>query len=177
MLLIGAVIIPSQTNAFEDRVYEIHIAGVCIERGREVKKRIVTYTDDQGYFILENVPSGQYALVGVRTGEGSGILIWNDWHLPNEKWISMRHSEIPAFTGSYWAWKPRLGVYNFGYNIFVWGSWNVNRGEIHYYNRARVDGESFVYSKAYHRPYVEEYLLQRYPESGWAPILRQLISR
>lgn len=177
LLLIGAVILETPTQAFADRELEVYIVGEVKESGEAVYRTYTVLPNSEGYFALENMPAGKYTLAGVRLGVNGELLIWNDHHVPNERWILKRHQEIPPYTGRHWDWEPRLDVYNFGYNVFVWVGWSGSTANIHYYNRSRIEEESFGFNRTFTRPLIEEYLLEKFPGSGWASILKQLVSK
>lgn len=174
MLLIGAVIRGSVSSSFKIRrkywPVEVCIMAEIEENGSMVRKLFTVFTDENRYFVLENIPQGKYAIVGVRNNS-STTLIWNDMRIPHERWVMKSGSVLPPVQGDIWPWKAIGQVYNFGYNIWI----NTHSNEMEYYNLAELNGESFGSRRSYTQPRIEEYFIRKYPDSGWVPILRQLL--
>ncbi len=171
MLLIGAVITEGMSAFMKQPLpAEVCITAEIEENGRVIRKSFTVFTDENRYFVLENMPQGKYAIVGVRNSSGTS-LIWNNMRIPNEQWVSMSSSVLPPFQGNIWPWEPIGQVYNFGYNIWV----HTYFGEVEYYNLPVLDGESFGTRRSYTRPCIGEYFIRKYPDSGWVPMLKQLV--
>lgn len=61
------------------------------------------------------------------------------------------------------------GIINFGYLIL-----SIERGfEVN--ERFSLVNESFLSGRVYNRPQIPVYLLDKYPESEWAPFLKKLL--
>jgi hypothetical protein len=176
MLVIGAVIVSSVNEYKPKLVQEIHIVGDVEQEGETVRMGFTVIPDDQGYFALENLPPGQYALKGVTYGlqDVTYALIWHDLKYPTDRWKLVDWSLIPPFTGNVPPTAPNMNVINLGYNIFLTFSDSAG-GEVRQYHRMKIDNESFDTPYNFRNPYIEEYFISRFPQSGWAPILRQII--
>jgi hypothetical protein len=176
MLLIGAVIIEnvgySNLREAYTRDIEVSIMADIEEAGKTVRKAITIFADTDGYFCVENVEPGRYTLKGVRAfTPGGDWTIYNELRMPNERWVIANAAVRYPFTGEYFYFTPVLDVYNFNYNIFS----VLPGGEARYANRTILENESFYLSETYTRGMVEEYFIKKYPDSGWVPILQQLL--
>jgi len=174
MLLIGCVIVESLERFWKSYPLEVCIMADVEEKGKTVRKAYTVFADEQGYFALENMPPGRYTLKGVIVQRGAPYLIWNEMRLPNGRWSTRSvPTPFPPLTGNIWPWSPVSNTYNFGYNIFV----HTFFGEIKYYNLNFIDRESFETPRTYTRPYIEEYFVKKYPDSGWVPILKLMLPK
>ncbi len=48
-------------------------------------------------------------------------------------------------------------------------------GTVVFYRMAKMENERFHLSTSYTRDYVENYFIEKYPNSGWTPILQTLV--
>ena len=174
------LIIGSSTVEVVKGMQEAYTAGQEISimadqelEGEYVRKAIIIWAEDDGYFCVENLPQGRYTLKGVRiTGsQGGDYTIWNELRMPNERWMAQGSSFRYSFTGEYFQDSPRLNVYNFQHNIFSL----TGGGTVVYYRMAKMENEKFNLATTYTRDYVENYFIEKYPDSGWIPILQTLV--
>lgn len=176
MLLIGSCIVENvgMRNRQEYYVENIEVSFMSdVEiKGRMVRKAITIWAEDDGYFCVENVPNGKYTLKGIRIfSPGGEWTIWNELRMPNERWMLAGGGHYYSFTGEYFHFSPLLNVYNFGHNIFS----VLPGGDVRYYNQYVMDGNKYHLADGYTRGFVEQYFIDKYPDSGWTPILRQLL--
>jgi len=141
--------------------------------GEFVRKAIIIWAEDDGYFCVENLPPGRYTLKGVRMigNRGGDFTIWNELRMPNERWMAGSAGYQYSFTGEYFQYSPRLNVYNFQHSIFSL----TGGGMVVYYRVPKMDGDKFNLVTGYTRDYVENYFIEKYPDSGWVPILETLV--
>ena len=176
MLLIGSVIVENvgyrQRREHYTAGIEISIMGDVEKEGRMDRVGFSFWADDEGYFCVENVDAGRYTLKGVRINSAGGDwTIFNELRLPNERWMVGSIEHRYSFTGDYFYFSPNSNVYNFQHNIFS----IVLGGDVYYQNRPRLRGEAFQLNDTYTRGFVEEYFIQKYPDSGWRPVLEKLL--
>jgi hypothetical protein len=176
MLIIGSVIVENvgyrQRREFYTSDIEISIMADQVVDGEMVRKNISLFAEKDGYFCVENIPQGRYTLKGVRIfSPGGDWTIWNELRMPNERWAVGPAEYRYAFTGEYFHFTPVDNVYNFMHNIFS----VAIGGDAYYANRPRLRGEAFYLADTYTRGFVEEYFIDKFPDSGWTPILRELL--
>ncbi len=176
MLLIGSVIVENVGYRQRRESYtvgiEVSIMGDEDVAGEMKRVQLTFWADDQGYFCVENVAYGRYTLKGIRINSpGGDWTIWNELRMPNERWVVGSIEQRYPFTGDYFYFSPNSNVYNFQHNIFS----VVLGGDVYYQNRPRIRGESFQLNDTYTRGFVEEYFIEKYPDSGWRPILEKLL--
>ena len=175
MLLIGSIIVENvgMRNRQEFYVDDIEVSFMAdIEiNGKVTRKSYTIWAQPGGYFCVENLPNGKYTLKGIRIfSPGGEWTIWNELRMPNERWMRASAGYYYPFTGEYFHYTPLLNVYNFQHNIFS----VLPGGEVRFYNRARMDNDIFHLAEGYTRGFVEDYFIEKYPESGWIRILQQI---
>jgi hypothetical protein len=177
MLLLGSVI-ADHPRWYPENLPERYT--VCIigevtdqETGKARRTAYIVPVDEDGYFALPNVPSGKYALRGVRVWRESGpkFIIWNELRVPGQEWLQRSGYEwpIPIAEGDIWPYQPLEGVINFGHNVFLMHN-PIRHHAVH-----SITGETFGTPRTYDRPLVLERFIERFPDSGWTPVLRRLL--
>ena len=176
MLLIGSCIVENvgwrdRQEFYTDNIEVSFMADIEV-KGKVARKSYTIWAQDDGYFCVENMPNGIYTLKGIRIfSPGGEWTIWNELRMPNERWMVAGGGHYYSFTGEYFHFSPLLNVYNFGHNIFS----VLPGGDVRYYNRYRMNNEMFHLADSYTRGFVEQYFIDKYPDSGWTPILKQLL--
>ncbi len=172
MLLLGAVIVEAVPAHRYPPHLRVLLKGEIIDESGSLKRiQIEADVDEDGYFAIENVLPGRWALQGVWIGYS---LIWNDLETPGMPWVSARRLAYPIplprarLTGDHWPTVPKENVYDFGYNVFILADY------IQHYRMDRLDNASFTSPKTWQRPPLLEHFIERYPESGWTPLLTRL---
>jgi hypothetical protein len=176
MLIMGSVIVENigyrNLREYYVKDIEVSIMGDQEIEGRMVRKAITIFADENGYFCVENVPQGIYTLKGIRIiSPGGNWTIYNELRMPNERWMAGPQEFRYPFTGEYFHFTPVMNVYNFMHNVFSM----LPGSEVRHANRPRMREESFYLNDAFTRDFIESYYLEKFPESGWAPILRELL--
>ena len=176
MLIIGSIMIENVGYRNRRETYtsdvEVSIMADIEEDGEIVRKEFTIFAEVDGYFSIENVPQGRYTLKGIRAyTPGGDWTIYNELRMPNERWAVLPASGRYPFTGEYFHFNPVMNVYNFMHNIF-----SVLPGsEVRHANRPRIRDEAFYLAETYTRGFVEEYFIEKFPDSGWTPTLRELL--
>lgn len=172
MLIVGSVLTATLDSLWAPHGYDV-IVTAEIETGQQsVRRTFIIQTDENGYYAAENLPIGKYVLQGViRHGRFGPVLLWKAMKSPNERW-GYKNSPffIPSPAGNYYPWSPLMNVYNFGHTVFIDPMLNTPAQ-----NLAEFEDENFGTPYNYSRPPVVQYFIQKYPESGWLSVLKQLI--
>lgn len=171
VLVIGAVIVGSVNEQKPKNPIEVYIVADVEEEGETVRKGFTVFPDDQGYFALENMPSGQYALKGAQYGlvDVPAGLIWHEMRYPTDRWHTRGWTTLPPFTGNLPPSNTMTDVINLGYNVFILTS----GGDVRHHYRDQINNESFDLPYTFRNPRIEAYFIQRFPQSGWVPVLKQ----
>jgi hypothetical protein len=179
ILVIGSVIIENVVGIGPLR--ESYTSGTTVmimadieEEGQIVRKGYNIWADEEGYYCVENLPYGRYTLKGIRSSgnRGGSWTIWNELRMPNERWVYVGDPDHPlSFTGEYFHYTERMNVFNFQHAIFS----IMGGGTVYYEPRPKMENEAFHIEERYTRPYVEQYFIDKYPDSGWVPILQAIM--
>ncbi len=179
VLVIGSIIIENVVGIGPHRESytsgtEVLIMADIEEEGSITRRGYNVWADEDGYFCVENLPYGRYTLKGVRNSgnRGGSWTIWNELRMPNERWVYTGNPNHPlSFTGEYFHFTERMNVFNFQHSIFS----IMGGGVVYWTPRPKLENESFHIEESYTRPYVEQYFIDLYPDSGWVPILQAIM--
>ena len=168
MLVIGRVIVQTAPELDEmdvamDKI-EVTIIGIT-----EQKKilRIVTYTDENGYFAVGDLPKGQYAVKAIYTSLGSKYLrLVNDLKTPRSR-FKIYQDEFYPFTADYFPFKPNGRVLSLKHNIFQLENPQIASYPISEFVFFRMKNYELVDGRILNEGPVEEYFIKKYPNSGW----------
>jgi len=177
-LIIGSVLL--DIDGYDDNLItlsdniEIAILGKIIQNGEIKKVGFWTRTDDNGLFILPNVPPGDYVIKGMRTHLiGIGDLVITNELLDSERsyYELNRHSFI-GFTGNLFDVQTLQRVANFKHNIF-----KLNRnGWIEFQRIDRLNQFKISTGERIDRQSVPFQFLDKFPESQWARFVEMHIT-
>ncbi len=132
-----------------------------------------TWTDDQGYFFIENVPKGAYQIKGFRLLIGNlyDAKISNDWEEPNSHYYILRntHDEILQVA----KWFPRvpdknkhdLGILYVGLSPI--GPTAKLHNHIAFQKYKSIENKELRLGITYNKPAPLDYFKQKFPGSGW----------
>ena len=182
LLLVGCVII--EPEKYMHQPLQIQFAHEPV--GKTKLKSVWGRTDSQGYFILPNMPAGRYAISDV----------WQE-KMPDDIWLASDPGDLDTpwhyISFNYYPPLPGLsipqqwpeihegGIINFKYLIITIDEsmplqvMDSQFDRIRAYERSSLVGDSFLSGRVYNRPSIPAYLLDKYPESEWAPYLRRLL--
>ena len=158
MLLIGSIIVENVGYRNERKWYtqdiEVSFMSDVEEQGRVVRKSITVYAENDGYFCVENVPWGKYALKGIRAfTPGGDWTIWNELRMPNERWMVSGASYYYSFTGEHFPTSPVGNVYNYNHNVFS----VLLGGDVYLATMQVMEEDSFYLDDTYTRGPVAQY--------------------
>ncbi|MDW7679622.1 MAG: hypothetical protein SCK70_03610 [bacterium] len=169
-LIIGSVLL--DIDGYDDNLttlsdnIEVAVLGKIIQNGQIKKVGFWTRTDENGLFILPNVPMGDYVIKGIRTHLiGVGDLVITNELIDSERnyYELNRHSFI-GFTGNLFDIQISNRVANFKHNIF-----KLNRnGWIDFQRIDRLKQFKISTGERIDRQSVQFQFLDKFPESQWA---------
>jgi hypothetical protein len=172
-LLIGSLIF--DIDGYEENFttirqnIDVAIIGRYLEGGTFHNFGQWVSTDKNGYFYLENVPDGEYAIKGFQTrfiGIGD-LLIANELIDAERNYYELQDNDIISFTGDLFDTSSSQRIVNFQHNLFV-----LHRGGIvsaERYNRIQ-DLKLSTGEVINHQP-VPFYFAEKFEGSGWETIL------
>ncbi|HFE52703.1 MAG TPA: hypothetical protein ENK07_04620 [Bacteroidetes bacterium] len=181
-IVIGNVLVESRYFEERPELYraniDVAVIGEVTENG---KKKIHGYwatTDDQGYFFLTNVPIGKYAIKGIRfsTNQGTLLTITNSLRYAGSTYVIDRKETI-IFDGSYFPVEPKGRVINMGYNHFVIDQTTRSTGHVDHLQLPRLVNYQVITGEKLNLGPVEEYFIQKYPNSAWVQVLKQAVGK
>ncbi len=172
-LIIGSVIF--DLNGYRDNFLtireniEVAIIGNAWLEGEMKTVGFWAVTDEDGYFNIPNVPTGEYAIKGFRTqaiGIGD-ILIVNELLDPQRNYFELKwHGSIPL-TGRIFDTQTHQRTINFEHNIF-----SLNPNEIVQFKRCeKLVDLKLTTGEVLNQPLVPVHFLEKYPNSGWTKYL------
>ena len=128
MLVVGRVIVEDKGYTEKPEVYKqdlrVAIFGLC-EDGSE--HGIWARTDEQGYFVLSNVPKGEYTIKAIQLTVGSGqfLSIENRLGFADDPYLIVNR-EFFIFEGEYFPFEPVGRIQSLKHHIFTLDQSNQN---------------------------------------------------
>lgn len=157
-----------QVEEVYEKGVEIAVLGKYTdENGMEKTKGYYTTSDEKGYFYLENVPPGNYALKGFRISMNDGryLTVFSDLDGAESAYLQRRRQEqMIIFKGDYFPFPANNRVVNLRHNVFYMA------------NTAMCGHQTFVVirdmgfnfsSKKHTKEPIEQYLIEKFPDNGW----------
>jgi len=175
MLVVGRVIVEDKSYSDRHAVYKsgIDVAVVGkIKSGKEVG--LWTTTDENGYFCVSNVPMGEYALKGVRLSIGRGdlVIIENRLSSSSDPYLLTHKTEL-IFNGDYFPFAPVGRIQNLQHTIFTLDYSNRSVKQVRCLTTNKLVDIKLFNGEVLNAGSVEEYFIQKYPESAWKQALEK----
>ncbi|MDZ7330536.1 MAG: carboxypeptidase-like regulatory domain-containing protein [candidate division KSB1 bacterium] len=173
-LIIGSLIF--EIDGYQDQVavirrnIEVAIIGQVMVDGKMKSFSQWTTTDDDGYFYIPNVPTGQFAIKGFRThliGLGD-LIIARELIDPRRNYFEIKRADVLAMTGQLFDVRPRNQIVNFDHNIVTL----YRNGIVDHLQRHWLENVKLVTGELLNSPSVARYFLEKFPTSAWANFLR-----
>ncbi len=173
MLVVGRVIL--QDYNFTERIDVMYsnIEVAVFGRSDEGEKLgMWATTDKNGYFALANVPSGQYTLKGIRAtlSTGTRIIISNPL-LQERHFFRFHVDENIVFDGDYFAYDRTGDIVSLKHNLFKLNP-KATMFALEHRALQTLDNVELVDGRVVEAGPVEEYFVEKYPESHWVDELR-----
>lgn len=148
---------------------EVAILGFYDEGGKEKVFAKWVVTDTAGYFFIPNVPDGNYVIKGFRVDiETAFITIANDFRSGVSNYRRSSQNIAFAASGDHFENLSKNRVVNLKHNRFTLHE----GGEVRHGRHDVVTNHKTVDGAIIERPFIHEYFLEKYPDSGWDQILR-----
>ena len=175
MLVVGRVIVEDKGYTERPEVYKkdlrIAIYGVGND-GRDIGEWVTT--DENGYFVLADIPNGEYAIKAVRLTVGAGQLLTIESRLnfADDPYL-ITNREFFIFDGGYFPFEPVGRIQSLKHHIFIIDQSNRNilmvRNMVFYTLKDYKLHNGEVLNAA---P-VERYFIEKHPNSAWNKYLEQ----
>ena len=184
ILLAGCIVI--EPEKYMHQPLQIQFAHEPV--GKTKLKSVWGRTDSQGYFILPNMPAGRYAISDVwQEKMPDDIWLASDPGDLDTPWHYISFNHYPPLPGlsipQQWPEIHEGGIINFRYLIITIDEsmplevMDSQYDRIKAYERSSLVWDSFLSGRVYNRPPIPAYLLDKYPESDWAPYLQRLVDK
>lgn len=176
MLVIGGVALEdnyfSQFSGVHLEDIEVAILSETIKDGELKTSGHWTRTDENGFFMLSDVPPGRYAITGIRLYLSNGDLtvLSNPLTSGKSKFMLQEGDHVP-FIGQYFTIEPQGRMLNLQNNLFI-----IEQESRTYYHADHICKELFSGRKLVDGSYLEmmpadKYFKQKYPNSAWVSII------
>jgi hypothetical protein len=175
MLVVGRLIVEDNGYTERPNVYkdglQIAIYGECND-GSEIGEWV--RTDENGYYVLANVPMGEYVIKAVRLTVGNGQLttIENRLSFSDEPYL-ITNREFFIFDGDYFPFEPVGRVQSLKHHVFMLDV--VNRNILMVRNAAmhKLKDVQLHNGEVLNAPPVENYFIEKHPNSKWNTLLSE----
>ena len=130
-------------------------------------------TDENGFFCLADVPKGKYAIQGLKVYLGQGELLTIANPLKRSaSFYQIQRREYVVFQADYFPIESESRIYNLQYNHFWIDTSTRASAQVEHRTHEKIDNFTFVGGMKLNLPRVEQYFIDKYPESTWVPILK-----
>ncbi len=168
LLLIGQIIV--EDNQFSGR-FDVIKSGIEVAvLGRPENGQVTglwATTDKDGYFALANVPKGDYALKGIRLTLSNGARITLSNPLIKEiNYFRFNDGENILIEGDYFPYHAVGRVLSFQHNLFRLNP-KISMFSLEYDTRQILKEHKLVDGSIANDGPVEEYFLNKYPDTVW----------
>jgi len=175
MLVVGSVILEDNYYTEEVAVYKKGME-VAVLGQTEAGERLAlwTTTDENGYFAIADVPKGEYVLKAIRIliGRGSFVTIENRLRVSSDVYM-LSNKQTVIFRGEYFPFEPKERIVSLQHNHFVLDRMSQSTHRVNYSAKNRLQDLKLVSGETYSAPPVEEYFIEKYPQSAWVPQLKK----
>jgi hypothetical protein len=175
MLIVGSVILEDNYYTEETAVYKKNIEVAVLGKSEAGEQLAFwTTTDENGYFSIADVPKGEYALKAIRVliGQGSFVTIENRLRVSSDAyWLSTKQTVI--FRGEYFPFEPKDRITSLQHNHFMVDRMSQSTQRVNHSAKNRLENLKLVSGETISAGQVEEYFIEKYPQSAWVPFLKK----
>ncbi len=175
MLIVGRVIVEDKSYSDRHGLYKSGIDVAVVGKTKSGKDiGSWTTTDENGYFCISNVPMGEYALKGARLSIGRGdlVIIENRLSSPSDPYLLTYNTEL-IFNGNYFQFAPVGRIQSLQHTIFTLDYSNHSVKQVRYLTTNKLVDIKLYNGEVLNAGPVEEYFIQKYPESAWRQALEK----
>lgn len=131
-------------------------------------------TDQNGYFSLADLPKGEYALKGIRVnfGRGNMVTIVNALLYPSNNY-EYNLDNFFIFEGRYFPFKPVGRIVSLQDNIFLLGEQSTISYQVQHFCLFELNDYELVNNEILNDGPIEQYFIQKYPDSIWKGALER----
>jgi len=152
---------------------EVAVIGRVIQEGEIKTIGFWTITNEDGYFIVPNVPDGEYSIKGFRTqliGVGD-IIIVNELIDPQRNYFEFKSQGVISFAGRLFDTRSKQRIINFEHNIFT-----LNPNQLVQFERLKqLNDVKLTTGEIVNGFPVPVYFFEKYEQNGWAKYLEMQI--
>lgn len=169
MLVVGRVIVEDKGYTENPQVYKenlrVGIYGLA-EDGTEIGEW--ARTDENGYFVLANLPKGEYAIKALQftVGAGQFVTVENRLGFSDEPYI-ITNREFFIFEGGYFPYEPTGRIQSLKHHIFTLDQSNRNILQVRNVALYKLKDYQLHTGEVLNAEPVEMYFVKKYPKSGW----------
>jgi len=169
MLVVGRIIV--EDNQFSGR-FQVVKSGIEVAilgqpEGSPNVTGLWAHTDNSGYFALANVPKGNYALKGIRFTLSTGVRVTLVNPLIRDlDYFRFNPMENILIEGNYFRLKPVGRVLSLQHNLFRLNPKNSSYA-LENDTVAAVNNYKLVDGSTLNDSLVEEYFINKYPDTVW----------
>jgi hypothetical protein len=169
MLVVGRVIVEDKGYTEKPEVYKqdlrVAIFGLSAD-GEELG--FWARTDENGYFVLSNVPMGEYAIKAVQLTVGSGqfLSIENRLGFVDDPYLVVNR-EFFIFEGEYFPFEPVGRIQSLKHHIFTLDQSNRNILQVRNMAVYKLKNYELHTGEKLTAEPVEQYYIDKYPNSVW----------
>lgn len=175
MLVVGRVIVEDKGYTEKPQVYKenlrIAIYGLA-EDGAEMGEW--ARTDENGYFVLANVPKGEYVIKAIQLTVGAGqfLTIENRLSFSDDPYL-ITNREFFIFDGGYFPYEPVGRVQSLKHHIFTLDQSNRNILMVRNMALYKLNNIELHNGEVLNAEPVERYFIEKYPKSAWNKYLEE----
>jgi hypothetical protein len=175
MLVVGQVIVEDKGYTENPQVYKenlrVGIYGLA-EDGSELGEW--ARTDENGYFVLANLPKGEYVIKALQLTVGAGQFLTIECRLgvPDDAYL-ITNREFFVFDGGYFPFEPVSRIQSLKHHIFTLDQSNRNILMVRNMALYRLNDIELHTGEVLNAEPVERYFMAKYPNSAWNKYLEE----
>ena len=175
MLVVGRVIVEDKGYTEKPEVYKERIRIAIYGKSEDGSETGVwATTDENGYFVLANLPKGEYVIKALRLTVGAGqlLIIENRLSFSDDPYI-ITNREFFIFDGEYFPFEPVGRIQSLKHHIFTLDQSNRNILIVRNMALYKLKDIELHNGEVLNAEPVERYFIKKYPNSAWNKFLEE----